>query len=133
MNSAGGRRGSGRRYTVRFVIAMVSYVVLLLVGLTIARAVPESPWRYAAVLLPVPAVVALTWALWRFVVEADELQARMLLEALGIAVAGSAICSFTYGMLQLVGAPQLGWIWVVPLLMAWFGVGAIASSVRYRR
>ncbi len=111
---------------------MIAYTALLMVGVTVARAIPDSPWRYAAVLLPLPAVIAAAWALWRYVIEADELQSRLLLEGLGIAVAGTSISSFAYGMLQTVGAPALGWVWVLPLLMAWFGVGALVTTLRYR-
>lgn len=126
------RRSSGRRYTTRFVVAMTAYTVLLVAGISIANAIPESPWRYAAALLPVPAVITLAWALWRYVIEADELQSRMLLEGLGMSIAGTGICTFAYGMLQIVGAPALGWIWVLPMLLAWFGVGAAVTNLRYR-
>lgn len=112
---------------------MAAYVVLLFAGLLATNALPEaSAWRYLTVLLPVPAVIAGTWALWRFVVETDEFQSRQLLESLGIAVAGTVVTSFAYGMLQFVGAPQLNWVWITALLMVWFGIGAMVTRLRYR-
>lgn len=127
------RRDSGRRYAKRFGISMLAYVVLLPLGIMAANALPDgSPLRYAAVLLPLPAVLAVAWSLWRLVVEADEFQAKLLLESLGIAVAGTGVCAFAYGMLQIAGLPPLPWVWVTALLMAWFGIGALITNLRYR-
>ncbi len=127
------RRRAGRRYLLRFGAAMAAYVVLLVGGVVATQTLPGgSAWRYGTVLAPVPAVVAAAWALWRLVVESDELQSRRQLESLGIAVAGTVVTTFTYGMLQLVGAPPLSWLWVTAVVMAWFGVGALVTSLRYR-
>ncbi len=127
------RRDSGKRYTIRFAFAMTAYIVLMLVNLPLTNSLSaDSPWRYVTILLPIPAVMAVAWALWRYVVESDELQSRQLLEGFGIAFAGTAICSFAYGMLQIVGAPPLSWIWVTPLLLAWFGVASFITWLRYR-
>lgn len=126
------RRGAPRRYLIRFGISIAAYCVLLPLGLWLATALADSPWRFAVVLLPLPAVAGIVWAMWRFVTESDEMQARIQLEALAVAVAGSVLTGFTYGQLETVGAPHIPWIWIVPLIGAWWGIGGAIAAVRRR-
>jgi hypothetical protein len=126
------RRDSGRRYLWRFGGAMLAYVVLLPIGTMLAQALGASPWRFVVVLLPLPAVAAVVWALWRYVVESDEMQARIQLEALAVGVAIAVLLGFGYGQLESVGAPHLPWIWVTPLLIAGYGIGGIVARMRRR-
>jgi O-antigen/teichoic acid export membrane protein len=124
------RRKAGRRYVVRFAVAMASYVVLLFVGIAIARTLGDSPWRFAAMALPVPAMVGVVWAVARYASEADELQSRDLTRALAIGFGGGSLLTFTYGIMQTVGAPPLNWmfVWVI-----YTGCWAIGSVIVRRR
>ncbi|GAB3623321.1 hypothetical protein GCM10027418_14030 [Mariniluteicoccus endophyticus] len=120
-----------RAYLRRFAVGMGSYVLLLPLAMWLARGpLAGSPGRFAAVLLVIPSALVIVWALWRYVREADELQARMLVESLAIAFAAGSVLTFTWGMLQTVGAPDLSWTFVMPVSM---GAWAIATALVRRR
>lgn len=90
-------RRHARRYAVRFVIGIAAYAVLLVM------------------LLPLPGVLVVAWALWRYLVESDEMVRRDQLVALALAFGLGSVITFTYGLLQLAGAPTLSWLWVWPV------------------
>jgi len=104
-----------RQYRRRFFVAMGSYVVLLCLGIAVAQALGDSPWRFAAMALPVPAIAAVVWAVARYAMEADEMVSADLTTALAIGFGAGSGLTFTYGIMQAVGAPQLNWmfVWVV--------------------
>ena len=101
-----------RAYNRRFGLAMGAYVVLLIAGIGIAQALGDSPWRFAAMALPVPAIVGVVWAVARYAIEADEMQSADLTRSLAIAFGAGSALTFTYGIMQVVGAPPLNWMFV---------------------
>lgn len=123
MNSA------SKRYVRRFIIAILSYSVLLVIAMSWINSLPtDSPLRFVAVTLPIPAVIAIGWAVYRFVVEADEMISRNLVRSLAIGFAGGSLFTFTYGMFQFVGAPILNWTFVFPVYAMCWAVGAAVTS-----
>lgn len=111
---------------------MSSYVVLLLTGIAIAQALPaSSPWRFAAMALPVPAILAVVWAVARYALESDEMQSVDLTRALAIAFGAGSAITFTYGIMQVVGAPALNWmfVWVV-YAICWLAAAAWVKRSR---
>lgn len=124
---------SARAYTIRFLIAVAVYTVLLLIALPLARSQPEgSVVRYVLACLPVLGVGLGVWALWRLLREADEFQARKLLISLSFSIAFTLVITFCVGMIQSVGGPALDWIWVIPVWAVGFGIGTAWSAWRYR-
>jgi hypothetical protein len=110
---------------------MLAYCIVLPVSIVIIQANPHAPWRVPLALAPViPAVVAL-WAYVRFLNRLDELQRRIQLEALALAAGGTALLTFSYGFLENVGFPHLSVIWVLPLMIALWGLGAALASRKY--
>lgn len=118
-----------RRYGRRFTIALLSYAVLLVVALRWTSVLPaDSPLRFVAIALPIPAVFGIGWAVYRYVMEADEMISRNLVRSLAIGFAGGSLATFTYGMFQFVGAPMLNWTFVFPLYAVCWAVGAGITS-----
>ena len=68
----------------------------------------------------------------RLVREADEMQARKVMEALVVSAAGTVITSIAYSLLEEVGAPHVGLTWVGGAWALFFGVGMLWSTWRYR-
>src|SRR5690606_33548594 len=102
-------RSSDIRFGTRFGWAMGSYAALLVLAITLTRTMPDSDWRYLVMALPVPALVLLVWTIGRHLRETDEMQARILLESLGFGFAGGSLITFTWGLMQTVGAPDVNW------------------------
>src|SRR5262245_45869071 len=124
---------AARDYVVQFGSAMAAYAAVLLAStLYIQGAHPASPFRELIALLPViPTVFALT-AFVRFLGRMDELQHKLQLEALGFAFGAVGILSFAYGFLENIGFPHVSYIWVLPAMVAFWGIGGIVASARYR-
>ena len=118
-------RKVGIAYSIRFTVGAVLYSVGVLVGLRWARSMEGDPWRFALALLPMVGVLIL-------VREADEMQARKVMEALVISTAGTVITSIAYSLLEEVGAPRVSLIWVGGAWALFFGVGMLWSTWRYR-
>ena len=124
-------RAPTKRYAVRFVIVMVAYAVLLVAALLIAPVVGEGWPRYLVMLLPLPAVIGIVWAVLRYMREADEFEGRTLTESLAVGFAGGSVTTFTYGLLQIAGAPALNWTFVWAVYAAWWLIGRIIVGRRY--
>src|SRR5665811_526507 len=122
---------ASRRYGIRFGITMGAYVVLLFLGIFLAQWAGSSPWRFAAMALPVPALIGVVWAALGYLREADEFQSKSMVEALAIGFAGGSVTTFTYGLMQFVGAPQLNWTWVWVVYALWWSAGAVLVRRRY--
>jgi hypothetical protein len=122
---------ASRRYAIRFGVSMGAYVVLLFLAILLAQWAGSSPWRFAAMALPVPAVLGVVWALLGYVREADELQSKTVMESLAIGFGGGSVTTFTYGLMQIVGAPELNWCFVWVVYGVWWLVGSFAARRRY--
>ncbi|MDN5724825.1 MAG: hypothetical protein L0G99_02685 [Propionibacteriales bacterium] len=132
MTTSGRHQGAGSRYGRRLAIGFVAYATLLVAGILMAQAIPDSPWRFVAMLLPVPALVIVVAAVWRYLRDADELQGRMLLESLEIGFAGGSLITLTWGLMQAVGAPAVSWTLVFPVYAACWLIGRAVAGWRFR-
>jgi hypothetical protein len=120
-----------RSYLKEFGAAMLAYSVVLPISIVLIQANPHAPWRFPLALAPVvPAALAM-WAYVRALGRMDELQRRIQLEALALACGGTGLLTFSYGFLEDVGFPHVSLIWVLPLLIALWGVGVAAASRKY--
>lgn len=120
-----------RQYVVQFSAAMAAYMVVLVVSIFIIQANPGSVWRVPLAIAPVVPVVFALWAFVRFLRGTDELQRQIHFEAIAFAAGGTGILTFTYGFLENVGFPHLNPIWVLPLLIGLWGIGAAITGRRY--
>lgn len=111
---------------------MASYMVLLVLAILWVTAVQDSPWRFLAMALPVPAMVGVVWAVLFYLREADEFQSRSVIESLAVAFGGGSLTTFTYGLMQIVGAPALNWTFVWVVYGAWWIVAGVIVRRRYR-
>ncbi|MBA8792713.1 hypothetical protein FHX74_000307 [Friedmanniella endophytica] len=123
---------AGRRYLIRFAVAMACYVVLLPICLALLPRVPTGVGRYLLVLVPVIPLGVVGWAVRRLLIETDELQRRIQLEALAVGFAAGSVITFAYGMLERAGAPTLSWLYVWPVYAVCWLIGSAIARYRYR-
>ena len=119
-------------YLIRFTIGMLLYSLAIFSSRFWSHSVEGTPWRFVSALLPMVGVLICAWAMMRLVREADEMQARKVMEALVISTAGTVITSIAYSLLEEVGAPRVSLIWVGGAWALFFGVGMLWSTWRYR-
>lgn len=121
-----------RRYTKEFGLAMLIYVVAVPLVITTLARMDDSPLRYAIAVLPVFPVAYGLRAFLRALAGMDELQMRIQLSAIAFAAGMTGLLTFAYGWLEIAGLPPLPQIWVLPLIVALWGLGLALANRRYR-
>ena len=121
------------RSQINFGLAMVAYLMMLVGGATVIEANPGASWdRYVAAVPALPGAIALVIFV-RALMRLDDIQARVQLYALGLALGASALATFGYGFFEGVGMPQLPAATVLPVMAIVWGLGTAFFTWRYRR
>lgn len=119
------------RYVIEFGGAMLAYVVLLPLSIYAYRAVDQDALRAIIAVVPVvPTLLGLV-AVLRAIRRMDELERRVHFEAVAFAFAATALLTFTYGLLENVDFPRISLTWVLPLMVALWGLGQALARRRY--
>lgn len=122
-----------RRPSGSLVVLIIGlYGVLLSAAIWFVQTFPANPIRLIIVLLPLLPVLYIPVAVVQELQTMDELQRRIQLEAFGIALAVTAVCSVGYGLLEIVGLPRQSSFIVWPLLCLFWGVGLLFAKRRYQ-
>ena len=120
-----------RRYILEFGGAMVLYSASVLLSQIVVRSVVGAEARIAVAAAPlVPATLAV-WAFLRYYATVDELQQRMIGEAAAFSFLTSGLVTLAYGFLETAGFPRIGLVFVLPLMIALWGIGMGIASRRY--
>ncbi len=119
-------------YVRRFVAAIIGYAVVLMFSITVLNHTGAALWRYAVAVLPVIPVGYGLWAFLQMLRTLDELQFRIQMEAFGFSLGWTGLITFTLGFLEIAGFPQVGLIWVLPMIIAFWGIGQQVALRRYR-
>jgi hypothetical protein len=112
---------AGRAYKRRYAIAMVAYALSLGLVIYLFRAAPPPIWlRYPLAILPALPILAVVWALGRFLTEeTDEVVRAQMIQQLLWASAMTLSVSTLWGFLEaFADAPHLRAYWVFPLFCA---------------
>lgn len=121
------------RSQINFGFAMVAYLMVLVGAVTLIQANPGASWVvYVAALPAVPGLIGLVIFV-RALMRLDDVQARIQLYALGLAVGATALATFGYGFLEGVGLPHLPPVAVLPVMAIFWGAGTAFFTWRYRR
>lgn len=125
-----------QRYLREFLPAMLGYVIVLPISITLLLRVDLSTaWKVVVALLPVLPMVFVVRAMLRHMLRQDELQQRIELQAVAITCAVIGMASFSLGFLQNVRVlPSPPWLmlWVLPLMIGVYGVARFLLARRYR-
>ena len=120
-----------RPFVTQFALSMLAYVVVLIASILLLQRNPEAWWRFPVALSPViPALIGMQ-VIVRVAREMDELQQRIQLEAVAFSLGSTAMLTFSYGFLEGVGFPHLNWTFVLPVIVALWGIGQVIARRRY--
>jgi hypothetical protein len=108
------------------------YVLVLVVSVQLMRGLGESPWKILAALLPIIPIAMGLVTFLHFFKKMDELQKRIQLDALAFSFGATGLLTFTYGLLQNAGLPQISFIAVFPIMLALWGLGYFIAALRYQ-
>lgn len=120
-----------KRYLVEFGSSMFAYAVVLIAAIEVIQQFPHAAWRIPVAIAPVIPICFALWAFLRALGRMDELQRRIQLNAIGIGFGATGIVTFTYGFLELVGFPVMSYIWVLPMMAVFWGIGTAFATWRY--
>ena len=114
-------------------------IALVCAGVVLAAAAFErrfsmgSPARIAFALAQAAATAVMIVAIYRNITRLDELQQRIMLEALALAFAGTGLLASGYGFLEEAGLPHFEWgVWAWPVMVIFWAIGLVISKWRYR-
>lgn len=126
MNSA------NRRYLVELTATIVAYAIVLSGSIILLQRYEDSQLRIAIALAPMIPACFVPVVVVRMLRRMDELQRQIQLEALGFAFGGTAVLTFAYGFLQLVGFPPVSWFFVWPIMASLWIIGKAWATWRFR-
>ena len=124
-----------RRYQVRFWPIMIAYVGAVL-GVTwlFNNQPPEGPIKFALAVLPALPIVAILWAIGRYLIEETDEFVRMqtvvgLLIAMGLTLSFCAIWGFLeiYHLVETIGVFNISWGFFAAM-----GAGTLIVRLLYR-
>lgn len=115
-----------------FYLAAVGYVVLLPLSIIALRRFEFGVLAPVIALIPVLPVIWGGFITMKRIEQLDELQRRIQVHALGFAGIMTSLLAFSLGLLERVGTPQLSLVWVLPVMLALWGVGIQIAKWRYK-
>ena len=128
-----GNRIKQRAQRIRPLLApLVLYIVLLALAVLWAPKMGNSPWRYVVALLPLIPGLFLAFGVVRVTSKIDEMERRILLEAVAFSFIFTLILLLSFGLLGLVGIPQPSPIIISAIMCFLLIIGKFWGNWRYR-
>ena len=113
-------------------IPLILYIGMLAIAVTWAPDMQPSIWRYFVALLPIIPGLFLAFGILRVTTKIDEMERRILLEAVAFSLIFTLILLLSFGLLGLVGVQQPSAIMVVFIMCMLLIVGKLWGNWRYR-
>ncbi|HQX16639.1 MAG TPA: hypothetical protein PLA27_09470 [Anaerolineales bacterium] len=122
-----------KRYFKEFGASMGSYVVLLIASISVLTnfELPKSA-QVIVTLIPVIPTVFVVIAVMRALRDSDELQQKIQLQAVTFSAIVTGLITFSYGFLENVGFPRFPTLFVFPLMILLWGIGAGIFAGKYK-
>lgn len=122
-----------KMYFKEFGISMGFYVVLLIASISVISNV-ELPKAVQVViaLIPVIPTIFVVIAVMRALRDSDELQQRIQLQAVTFSAIVTGLITFSYGFLENIGFPHFPSLFIFPLMIALWGIGAGIFARKYK-
>ncbi len=128
-----GKRIKERAKRIRpLLVPLVLYLGLLAVAVSWAPKMEASPWRYVIALLPLVPGLFLTFGIVRVTSQIDEMERRILLEAVAFSFIFTLILLISSGLLGLVDVPQPSPVIISAIMCFLLVIGKLWGNWRYR-
>jgi len=113
-------------------VPLILYLGLLAVAVVWAPKMEASPWSYVVALLPILPGLFLALGIVRMTSKIDEMERRIVLEAVAFSFIFTLILLLSFALLGLVGVPQPSNTWVVFIMAMLLIIGKFWGNWRYR-
>ena len=128
-----GKRIKQRAQRIRpLLVPLILYIGLLALAVWWAPNMGDSPWRYVVALLPLIPGLFLAFGVVRVTSKIDEMERRILLEAVAFSFIFTLILLLSFGLLGLVGMPQPSPIIILAIMCFLLLIGKFWGNWRYR-
>lgn len=122
-----------KTYRRQVLTAMMIYAVALIVSVFLTKHSPSNAWwRIPLALAPLIPVFFALQAFLRSFSRLDELQRRIQLEAFALSFGVTCVVTWSYGLLEYIGFPDVSWIWIPPFMIILWRIGVAIASRRYQ-
>ncbi|MGO2959680.1 MAG: hypothetical protein ACTIDN_11700 [Acetobacter sp.] len=124
---------TSKRYLAELFLCLVVYCVLLFFFIFLfTHQKLNGLWQPAAALLPMIPGCAFCWVVIREFRRIDELQRKIQFDALVFSFTGTALLTFSYGFLEIVGFPSLSLFVVWPVMALLWNIGIVWAKRHYQ-
>jgi len=113
-------------------VPLILYIGLLVLAVSWAPNMTKSIWQYGIVLLPMLPGVFLALGIVRATSRLDEMENRILLEAVAFSFIITLLLLLSLGLLGLVGVPALSPMYIVLIMCILLVIGKLLGNWRYR-
>jgi len=113
-------------------VPLVLYIGLLALAVSWAPNMGTSLWRYVVALLPIIPGIFIAFGIVRVTSKIDEMERRIMLEAVTFSFIFTLILLLSSALLGLVGVPQPSNTWIVFIMCMLLIVGKLWGNWRYR-
>jgi hypothetical protein len=122
-----------RRYMKELFLSMVAYTIILITSLTVLKNYEFTKfWQVVISLSPAIPVVFVILAVMRLLKDSDEMQQRVQLLATSLSAALTGLITFSYGFLENVGFPKFPTFFILPMLIAIWGISLGYFNRKYQ-
>ena len=113
-------------------VPLILYLGLLALAVLWVPRMETSPWRYVVAMLPMVPGLFLAFGIVRVSSRLDEMENRILLEAVAFSFVSTLILLLSFGLLGLTGVPQPSPINTVFVMCVLLIIGKLWGNWRYR-
>lgn len=125
------QRNRNRLYVKELGGAMLLYIGMLYLALTIGQRMPPGAPQTAVYVSPMLPFLLAVWAIVRQIRRSDEFMRKTMVERLAVAAAVTAGWTFTYGFMEIAGYPRLSMFIVWPVMGGVWGVLSAIDHLRH--
>jgi len=113
-------------------LPLIIYIGLLALAVSWAPQLETSPWRYVVALSPMIPGIFIAFGIIGISSKIDEMEHRILFEAVSFSFIFTLIWLLSMGLLGLVGVPQPRSIYIVAVMCFLMVIGKFWGNWRYR-
>ncbi|NIR63034.1 MAG: hypothetical protein GWN61_03150 [candidate division Zixibacteria bacterium] len=117
---------------IQLVIAIFVFMISL-IGTILLFTIEMQSWIHILIgFIPALPALFLMYTVGKMITSLDELQRKIQTESIAIALAGIFVVATIYGLLGLVGVPQLNWMFVPIVIGIFMLIGKLWTMWKYR-
>ena len=123
------------RFFRQFVYSLAAFVltfIISFIGIAFLSDYPLNTARIIVALAPLIPIGFMIFFFMKYLSNIDELQQRIQLLAIGFSAGTTAMLTFLYGFLEVIGFPSMSLMIVFPIMVLLWGMGWIFISQRYK-